>query len=36
MRTTKGGFFSDESLCRRDFLSASVGTLAVSPVLRSR
>ena len=32
MRTTKGGFFNDRSLCRRDFLGDSLGTLAVSPL----
>jgi carbonic anhydrase len=30
MHTTKGGFFNDRSLRRRDFLRASVGTLAGS------
>jgi len=32
MRTSKGGFFNERSLWRRDFLGVSLGTLAISPL----
>ena len=32
MCTTKRKFFNDRSLCRRDFLGASLGTLASTPL----
>jgi carbonic anhydrase len=35
MRSTKRKFFNNQSVCRRDFLSASLGTLAITPFVPS-
>jgi carbonic anhydrase len=35
MRSAKRKFFNNQSLCRRDFLGASLGTLAITPLVPS-